>query len=436
MIDASWISHPTPEGGSYDYHSCLENVEEKERYGFNLTLYAGVDEDSEEELPFANKEEQKSFIEFQQEILAALQEVTEVLAYGRFWHQGLCQMEFRVKAPDLANEKLQEIISSEQHRYPFEYQMFPDPCWTIPDSYLSGSIVDDVEENAGAIDLTEDEVADSPGLEALHAGEFKKAAELLSEEVAGEAAEDSERWVMLADAYYNLEDFEQLENTVSIALEKFPSNGGLYRALASAQIRGGQLETAEATCRKGIAVDVARASLHHNLACALALQGKHDEALDSIETCVQIEPFRRIDISQDTDFDALKEHPRYKELTDPSEMGMVVGSRHTENPHARVLLIAVQGRIEPVERGEAVEEPLQELLSAASAGTVLGGAIKMGFGVIDDETYLEVGTDEMERAIEVARDFLSEIELTDAMLYPDSEVSQPRDPSQGLPIKE
>ena len=80
-------------------------------------------------------------------------------------------------------------------------------------------------------------------------------------------------------------------------------------------MRGGETDTMEETCRKGVALLPDDPTWHYNLACSLAYFGnRQKEALDELEKAIDL-GFRDNDkIAEDTDLKRLEKEPRYREL--------------------------------------------------------------------------------------------------------------------------
>ena len=53
---------------------------------------------------------------------------------------------------------------------------------------------------------------------------------------------------------------------------------------------------------------------HYNLACALVLNGKVDEALDELEACLDRNDIERLHVAADDDWKALHANPRFRRL--------------------------------------------------------------------------------------------------------------------------
>ncbi|NJK90631.1 MAG: tetratricopeptide repeat protein [Blastochloris sp.] len=431
-----WKHHPDPshpEFGGYELNPELEAWGNKHEMIFNLTFFVGLNDgkdEGESEVPVpVSGEEREELLKFQSELYEAMVKECAVLPYARFWHTGVCQLEWRISKPEPVQAKLQQMIQTQDHRLNFEYRMFPDGLWMIPDKYLSGEILETAD--AAESEEDEDESPVSAGVEAFEEQDFEKAVGHLASEVETEAENDADRWMMLVDCLAQLGRLDEAKVRAEQALEKFEGHAGLFRALGGVLLRQGSLEMAESKLREGININGLLPSLHHNLACALALQGRKDEALDAIEVCVTMDSLRRFDVKNDTDFESLRGHPRFEALTDLSVLGMMIGSRHTENPHEHCLLVAFPERWGPQDRGEILEAPMQERLQAAGAGTVLGGAVKMGMGVIEDVSFVEIGTDTMDQALEIVKNFLIESELSDGVqLHPYTQVGEHAKPDQ------
>lgn len=85
-------------------------------------------------------------------------------------------------------------------------------------------------------------------------------------------------------------------------------------ARATCELLGGDKAAAEKTIAAVVASGSNAGVLHYNLACALALAGKRDDALDHLERSVAAGWSDATHMSQDPDLTSLRETPRYKAL--------------------------------------------------------------------------------------------------------------------------
>ena len=70
----------------------------------------------------------------------------------------------------------------------------------------------------------------------------------------------------------------------------------------------------EEACREAIAMKMEPPVWYYNLACALAVQGKRDEAFDALEQAV-VAGYNKVEHAKcDSDFDTISDNPRFSEL--------------------------------------------------------------------------------------------------------------------------
>ncbi len=433
--------------GGYELWSGLKAFEPKYEYPANLTVFTQWAEDADEGQEMSPPDEvlRTKLVAFQDSLAGRLKAVCETIAYARFWHAGICQMEFRVDAPEKANEALQAIIESEDHAFPFQFRLFPDGQWSVPKAYWNGSIAeadsgepDEEEEVDEDEDEDEDEDAGeaaSPALDAIQEGDLQRAVELLKEDLAGAGAENPQTWEMLCDCLADLGMFEEAERTGREGLERFPNEPRLLRALSTAYFLADALEKAEAVVVNGLNADSLNPAMHHQMACIRVKQGRMEEALESVRICSKIDPFRKLDLRADDDLAPLRDYDAFHELTDSSDLAIILGGRHTDNPHERILVVEIPEGLDPEERAETIEDPLGEQLAAARAGTILGGATRLHPGQDQRETLIEVGTDSMDTTIKIISDFLIKVGLGDnALIFPDKEIRDPLDPDEAIEV--
>ncbi len=75
-------------------------------------------------------------------------------------------------------------------------------------------------------------------------------------------------------------------------------------------------ERARAILSEGLQVHPEAASLHYNLACVDARQGRRNQALESLATAVQLQPETARWAKEDSDFESLRDDPEFRALID------------------------------------------------------------------------------------------------------------------------
>lgn len=97
---------------------------------------------------------------------------------------------------------------------------------------------------------------------------------------------------------------------------RYPAHEQLRAQFVEA-LRGGDTTTMEETCRKGVALLPDDPTWHFNLACSLAYFPKRaEEALDELETAIDLGFRKPEDIAKDADLKRLSKNPRFKELVE------------------------------------------------------------------------------------------------------------------------
>lgn len=94
-----------------------------------------------------------------------------------------------------------------------------------------------------------------------------------------------------------------------------PEDTHALLALAWCYKRIGRLNLAIQSLQEALAVDENQAIVHYNLACYWSLAGSPEIALDHLATSLQIDPKYRELAEEERDFDAIRQHPGFRELT-------------------------------------------------------------------------------------------------------------------------
>jgi hypothetical protein len=75
-------------------------------------------------------------------------------------------------------------------------------------------------------------------------------------------------------------------------------------------------DRSRAILAEGLQVHPDAASLHYNIACVDARQGRRNQALESLATAVQLQPETARWAKEDSDFESLREDPEFRALID------------------------------------------------------------------------------------------------------------------------
>jgi len=94
-----------------------------------------------------------------------------------------------------------------------------------------------------------------------------------------------------------------------------PENTHIWLALGWCYKRIGRLDRAIESLEEALTVDPGGAIIHYNLACYWSLTGSADVALTYLGNALEIDASFRHLIDGETDFDAIREHPAFRELT-------------------------------------------------------------------------------------------------------------------------
>ncbi|MDP3274945.1 MAG: hypothetical protein Q8Q09_07075 [Deltaproteobacteria bacterium] len=131
-----------------------------------------------------------------------------------------------------------------------------------------------------------------------------------------------------AQAHFTGENAEQLQHNrvamlerlgrpdealaLNYALEPTDAEGFYRRGLA--EVKAGRYRESIASITRSLESNPTHANAHYTLACAYALSGEPDHALDSIETALKLDSGLRDDIANDSDFEAIRALPRFASL--------------------------------------------------------------------------------------------------------------------------
>jgi tetratricopeptide (TPR) repeat protein len=94
-----------------------------------------------------------------------------------------------------------------------------------------------------------------------------------------------------------------------------PENIHIWLALAWCYKRIGRLDRAIESLEEALTVDPGDAIIHYNLACYWSLAGSVDVALAYLGNAFEIDESFRDLVDGEVDFDPIREHPAFRELT-------------------------------------------------------------------------------------------------------------------------
>lgn len=118
----------------------------------------------------------------------------------------------------------------------------------------------------------------------------------------GHALRDMERY---SDAVMPLREAAEIE----------PESISTWLALGWCHKRTGDLELAIQALEEALAVDPEQAIVHYNLACYWSLSGNVDRALQYLANAFEIDPGYRRLVPKERDFDPIRKHPQFQDLT-------------------------------------------------------------------------------------------------------------------------
>lgn len=116
-------------------------------------------------------------------------------------------------------------------------------------------------------------------------------------------------------AYRSMERYDEAIPPLRDAAELDSDDTHALLALGWCYKRIGSLELAIEALQDALAVDENQAIIHYNLACYWSLAGNAERALEHLAISLQIDPKYRELIDRESDFDAIRQHPDFRELT-------------------------------------------------------------------------------------------------------------------------
>jgi tetratricopeptide (TPR) repeat protein len=99
------------------------------------------------------------------------------------------------------------------------------------------------------------------------------------------------------------------------AAELDPSNIHIWLALGWCYKRTGRLDMAIQSLEEALSIDANQAIVYYNLACYWSLAQSPQHALDYLDRAFQMDSAYRSLATTEPDFDPIRDHPRFQELT-------------------------------------------------------------------------------------------------------------------------
>lgn len=112
-----------------------------------------------------------------------------------------------------------------------------------------------------------------------------------------------------------LQELERFDEALAIEMMEPPQGAIGFYNLGLAQVKAGKLRECIASIQTALSLNSTHANSHYTIACAYAMLGEVENALESIGAALKINPRLASDIASDSDFESIKDHPRFIELT-------------------------------------------------------------------------------------------------------------------------
>ena len=128
------------------------------------------------------------------------------------------------------------------------------------------------------------------------------------------AAQSQEDLATKAQAHYQAQEWAEAAAAYQQLVKENPNNPVAWHRLGTSQIYLRQLPEAIKSLEQAIKVGGGAALDFYNLACAFALSGEKEKALDNLEKAINAGFTDRQQYETDSDLDSLRETGRFKEL--------------------------------------------------------------------------------------------------------------------------
>lgn len=121
--------------------------------------------------------------------------------------------------------------------------------------------------------------------------------------------------VLTGQAFRAIELYRDAIGSLREASRIEPDNTHTWLALGWCYKRIGRLDRAIESLEEALTIDPGDGLIHYNLACYWSLAGNVDVALNYLANSLQIDAAFRNLLDAETDFDPIREHPAFRELT-------------------------------------------------------------------------------------------------------------------------
>ncbi|MCY2994805.1 MAG: tetratricopeptide repeat protein [Planctomycetota bacterium] len=116
-------------------------------------------------------------------------------------------------------------------------------------------------------------------------------------------------------ALRTMEHYEEAVEHLRRAADAQPGSIRVWLALGWCYKRLGRLDLAIDSLEEALSVEPREALIHYNLACYCSLSGNAEMALSYLSRALKIQPSYRDLIHKERDFDPIRKHPSFRELT-------------------------------------------------------------------------------------------------------------------------
>ncbi len=125
-------------------------------------------------------------------------------------------------------------------------------------------------------------------------------------------------WLLCrGEALRDLDRFDEAVPLFEAVLRLQPDHAGARLALGWCHKRLGQIDLACADLETALSLHPDHLLVIYNLACYYSLAGKVESALECLRRALELQPDFRYLIRKESDFDPIRDDPRFQELVNP-----------------------------------------------------------------------------------------------------------------------
>jgi tetratricopeptide (TPR) repeat protein len=171
-----------------------------------------------------------------------------------------------------------------------------------------------LREAEGYLDLVTS-CADELSLQSTLRDRLAQRALTILESIQAEGLDQEELFYLRGQAYRVMDRHDEAIPWLEEATEIDPKNIHTWLALGWCQKRSGRLDLAIQSLEAALSVAPDHAIIYYNLACYWSLANNPKLAIAYLTQAFDLDPSYRDLVDNETDFDTLRDHPSFRELT-------------------------------------------------------------------------------------------------------------------------